>query len=1207
MRRGVYLLFLVLLLGSLLLVNSVSAATIEPDVLDQLEENQEVSVIVILKDKAIEESPGLQVTSSESSKQFSTRREMVRKVQDDVLSKLQLRERKENNGLGVQQGAERQNEKYEFELNRRYSIVNGFSGKITKEGLDSLRQNENVEKIIFNTILHPTLDTSAPQINANDVWNLSVGGYNITGAGETICMIDTGIDTDHDAFKDKILNQYCYCSLSGGCCTGSTSEASTAEDDQGHGTHTAGIAAGNLSTYTGIAKDAKIVAIKVCNNASSASCGTDDVISAIEWCTNNATKYNISVISMSLGGGGPYNSYCNTDDTAMTASIDAAVQQNISVVIASGNNGFTNGISFPACVQNATPVGAVNDNDEINYNRGTILEILAPGVSITAPYNTGGTETLSGTSMSTPHVSGAIALLKQYWRLANRPTLSPDEIEHQLTITGKQIDDSSGSGRNYSRLDILAAIDPVAPIVTITNPANDTNFSTGTQAFNATVKELNSGSISVLFSFDNASGNGFNVTPTNVSGNWNTNLNLSRLTDGVHTMTVLANDSAGNRNTTEMVQFRVDTTPPAVSINSPAAQRNFTVASSNQTFNVTVTDATLTIQTVLFSFDNASGNGFNVTAINQSGQWTASYNVSTLVEGPHEIKIFANDTLGNTNFTETITFTLDNTPPAVTFISPSNGSSFTFASGNQTFNATVRDTNLTLQRVLFSFDNASGTGFNVTAVNQSGHWTASYNVSSLADGTHTVTGFANDTAGNINMTETIQFTVDTTTPIVTLNSPGNGFNSSSTSVTFNCSVTDNAGIANVTLYGNWSNGWQANETKPLNGTSNSTTFTKQIITNAGYLWNCLAFDAGGANSFASANFTFTIDTVVPNITSVSAGSPSTTSATITWTTGEKANSTVQYGTTEALGSISSSTAFVTSHSRTLSSLNTGTLYYYNVTSCDFAGNCNTSGGYSFTTASSSDGGGSVGAAGGGGGGGGGGGSTVAVAEAPAGGGAGDEPEAVSSAETPAEEGKQEAEEKSEDAVVIDETTFSGSITVSPEEAAAVKIRKSNIPITEINIKSNVEKTVSLDIRTLSEKPADVTELENVYKFVEITADLTEDDIDSVTVQFTVLRSWLEEQGFSEKTVALQTYEDGWQQLPTKLISKEELLYQAKVDHFSFFAITAQQEKSFLRSLIEFLPFDIGTRGIIMGVLFVVIVILLVIYILLRKKEGPDEL
>ena len=97
MRRGVYLLFLMLLLGSLLLVNSVSAATIEPDVLDQLEENQEVSVIVILKDKAIEESPGLQVTSSESSKQFSTRREMVRKVQDDVLSKLQFRERKENN------------------------------------------------------------------------------------------------------------------------------------------------------------------------------------------------------------------------------------------------------------------------------------------------------------------------------------------------------------------------------------------------------------------------------------------------------------------------------------------------------------------------------------------------------------------------------------------------------------------------------------------------------------------------------------------------------------------------------------------------------------------------------------------------------------------------------------------------------------------------------------------------------------------------------------------------------------------------------------------------------------------------------------------------------------------------------------------------------------------------------------------------------
>ncbi len=1302
----------------LLLLPSILAAEVDSGVWDMLQTTGEASVMVMMKDQPIAFSIAETAAATPGST-FKDRKEMIHAVQQEVLGTLRLKPVQEKSeSISIQAYLSRN---YDLELIRTFSSVNGFSGQIKPAGIEKLRNNPNVERIVINKILHPALDFSIPQVNANDAWNLSVGGYNISGHLETVCVIDTGIDTDHPAFQNKILAEHCFCNVAGTpCCAGSKSEALTAEDDQGHGTHVAGIAAGNDSTYTGIARDARIVALKVCNNASSASCTSADIISAIDWCTNNATTYNISVISMSIGDSTQNNAYCNSDSLA--PSINTAAGKNISVVISAGNSGYTAGISAPACIQNATPVGAVNDNDAIQYNRGAILEILAPGVSITGPGKGGGTTTQSGTSMSAPQAAGAVTLFRQYWRLAYSRTPTVDEIKRKLMITGTLIDDSSNSGKNYSRVDILAALQPfmnftdtsaannsiinannsfinitsdvnltnsllewnynngsivnitltkvngthfylnatrlldgvdtyrvygndtvgtlgtsairtitidtVVPAVAISNPANGSNFSSGTQAFNATVTDANINT--VLFQFNNASGNDFNVTPANVSGNWNANLDLARLAEGRHSITVFANDSARNLNNTQLVEFTVDRTPPAVTFNAPANERNFTRQSGNHTFNATAIDATLTVETVLFSFDNASGTGFNLTARNQSGYWSASYNVSTLAEGAHMVIVFANDTKGNLNSSETVTFTVDNTPPAVTLNSPASGSTYSLGASNQTFNATVRDTSLSIHTVLFSFDNASGTGFNITAVNQSGYWVASYNISLLADGTNFVHLFSNDSAGNLNNTEQLNFTVDISTPVVTLNKPITFFNSSSSSITFNCSASENTELANLTLYGNWSGGWHANETTAVNGTSNETIFTKTLF-DKNYRWSCQAADTQGNSAYASANFTLTVDTVAPNISAVSSGTPTATAATITWSTNEQANSTVNYGTTLALGTGSSSTSRTTSHSRSLSSLSASTTYHYNVTSCDYAGNCNTTGDYNLTTTASSSSGSSdssSSSAGGGGGGSGGAGTTAnAAAEENA------DVAEEESIQTAAAAEESDAEESVEEpAAPAAEHTLVREITLLKNKVTQVEFEDPSSPLSLLELHSRVEQNLTLEVKAFTEKPEAVAELPSVYRYLEIVLEPEPEDLKSARIVFRVDPVWLTENNFTGQQITLRRFEESvwssssaglsgaavadlakkaWKVMETELVddNTEELQYTATVPGFSYFAIAAEEESpgiwSRWRGWLENALSMGESRWKVQALAGIITLILLLLVLYLRLKKQED--
>jgi subtilisin family serine protease len=212
----------------------------------------------------------------------------------------------------------------------------------------------------------------------------------------------------------------------------------TASDGNGHGTHVATTIAG--STH-GVAKKAKIVAVRVLDNNGSGT--TAGVIAGIDWVTRNHS--GPSVANLSLGGGA-------------SATLDAAVRNSIAsgvtYAVAAGNSNANASSYSPARVTEAITVGATTSTDaRAGYsNYGSVLDVFAPGSSITAGWHTGdtATNTISGTSMATPHVAGAAAVY-----LAGHTSATPAQVASALVngaTTGKVTGPGSGSPNRLLRL-----------------------------------------------------------------------------------------------------------------------------------------------------------------------------------------------------------------------------------------------------------------------------------------------------------------------------------------------------------------------------------------------------------------------------------------------------------------------------------------------------------------------------------------------------------------------------------------------------------------------------------------------------------------------------------------------------------------------------------------------------------------------------------
>ncbi|MFC1732275.1 S8 family serine peptidase [candidate division KSB1 bacterium] len=419
-------------------------AYVDPDVIEELETNEYVSVMIALK-----ETP----EKGKSKQSLKEKKVKVKEVQDDVLSSVDY--------------STDDNSTKDLKLRHKYATIGALGGTINQKGLEKLRRHPRVESITKEKMLRIDLAESLPLINATNVHAMSISGTSIKGGGITICVLDTGIDYDHadlgGGWGNRVLDGYDF----------AYSDTDPA-DDHGHGTHVAGIIAGN-GGITGVAPEANLIALKVCDEFG--NCGGQQVVAGIDWCVNNASLYNISVISMSLGGLGPFNTYCDGLSTIETASIDAAVGNGMMVVASTGNDGWTNGIAFPACIKNSTAVGSVDDGsagtaDDVSSftNRGAIIDLLAPGNLIYSTAPGGGHVSNSGTSMAAPHVSGAAALIYQYERLLNNKNATAIEVEGLLKRTGKKIDDTVGY---IPRVDVIEAIYGILNVSTSDNQVQD--------------------------------------------------------------------------------------------------------------------------------------------------------------------------------------------------------------------------------------------------------------------------------------------------------------------------------------------------------------------------------------------------------------------------------------------------------------------------------------------------------------------------------------------------------------------------------------------------------------------------------------------------------------------------------------------------------------------------------------------------------------
>jgi subtilisin family serine protease len=285
--------------------------------------------------------------------------------------------------------------------------LNGYAAEMTKEEAAALSDDPRVAFVEEDSLMYAsTVQTGATwgldRIDERDLPRDGNYVYNWTGSGVRAYIIDTGIRTTHTQFGGRASAVF---DAFGG----------NGQDCNGHGTHVAGTVGG--STY-GVAKSALLRAVRVldCNGSGS----TSGVISGVDWVTQN--HINPAVANMSLGGGA---------SSALDTAVNNSINSGVTYAIAAGNSNTDACTQSPARVAAAITVGSTTSTDARSSfsNFGTCVDIFAPGSSITSSWSTSdtATNTISGTSMATPHVTGAAALYKQ----AN-PSASPATIRNAL-------------------------------------------------------------------------------------------------------------------------------------------------------------------------------------------------------------------------------------------------------------------------------------------------------------------------------------------------------------------------------------------------------------------------------------------------------------------------------------------------------------------------------------------------------------------------------------------------------------------------------------------------------------------------------------------------------------------------------------------------------------------------------------------------------
>ena len=428
----------------MLFTNELLAATAPAEALQQLSQGNAIDLIVEYDDTLIEKTAK------------GMRKKIANKIDDETILRYKsdkfLDLKNKVNKLLIRKDIQ--------QLKDFKHIPMSLKRFYTKQGLDAFLATAGVKAVYLNEKMHFGLAQSLNLINQPSV--TAVGNVNpaYLGNDATVAVIDSGIDISNSAFSPCTgVNTPSTCRI-----VASNSFSASPTTDHSHGNNVSAI-------VLGVAPSSKIAALNVFDSSNGAF--VSDIIAAINWSIDNRTLLNIVAINMSLGGSTKYSSTCSNDWS--TKPIADAKDAGISVVVASGNSTFTDGLTSPACAPEAISVGAVYDSnvgsqtwatspscsdsttaaDKVTCfsNSASYLTMLAPGAYITAAG-----VTYSGTSEAAPHVAGAIAVLR-----AAFPNETLAQTQSRLTSTGVSVIDARNSIAK-PRLNLVAAA----------RPANDT-------------------------------------------------------------------------------------------------------------------------------------------------------------------------------------------------------------------------------------------------------------------------------------------------------------------------------------------------------------------------------------------------------------------------------------------------------------------------------------------------------------------------------------------------------------------------------------------------------------------------------------------------------------------------------------------------------------------------------------------------------------
>jgi subtilisin family serine protease len=459
-------------------------------------------------------------------------------------------------------------------LRFRYDVINGFAGRMPAAAAAIIARHPDVALVEQDQLVHLVAT------QANPTWGLDridqrpttldrSYTYNATGAGVTAYIIDTGILFSHGEFGGRAVTGIDEITPGG-----------SAVDCNGHGTHVSGTIGG--STY-GVAKNVNLVAVRVldCNGSGSIS----GVTAGVDWVTKN--HVSPAVANMSLGGG---------KSAALDQAVANSIASGVTYAIAAGNGDILGRAqnacnSSPADVPAAITVSATDDTDtKASWaNIGTCVDIFAPGVNITSSWHTSNTatNTISGTSMATPHVAGSAALY-----LENHRGATAADVATALTgnaTTGVVKNPGTGSPNRLLYTGFITAGVPVpAPVASFTY-----NCSGALCSFDASATTAQADATYGWSYGDATTGSGKTSSHSYAGG-------------GSYTVTLTVSDAGGTSRSTQTVV--VNAPPPAP---APVAAFTYTCSGITCTF-----DATTSKNAASYAWtfgDGTSGTGVKVT------------------------------------------------------------------------------------------------------------------------------------------------------------------------------------------------------------------------------------------------------------------------------------------------------------------------------------------------------------------------------------------------------------------------------------------------------------------------------------------------------------------------------------------------------------------------------------------------------------------